>query len=63
MEGLARRELCPSLIISPGPGTDGSLSCRFIKTVDRRLPAALEVCRLRDKEPLGEPGRVSMGDG
>ena len=30
---------CPSLIISPGEGTLGSLSCKFMRTFERRLPA------------------------
>lgn len=38
--GLAVRrvEIGPSLTISPGGGKLGSLSWRFIRTVDRRLP-------------------------
>lgn len=45
---------CPSLIISPGAGTPGSLSCRFMRTVDRRLPAC-EDCRFLLTEPPEEP--------
>ena len=57
--GLAVRcvEIWPSLIISPGDGTDGSFSCRFMRTVDR-LRLALEGCR-RVTELVDEPVSVS----
>ena len=43
-----------SLIISPGAGNVGSLSCRFIKTVERRRPVC-EGCLFR-VEALDDPG-------
>jgi hypothetical protein len=46
---------CPSLTISPGPGTEGSLSCRFVITFDRRRPA-LDACRFRGPVLFREPG-------
>ena len=48
---------CASLTISPGEGTLGSLSCKFMRTVERRLPAC-EDCRLRAAELPEEPMRV-----
>ena len=48
---------CASLIISPSGGTLGSLSCKFMRTVERRLPAC-EDCRFLVAELPEEPGRV-----
>jgi hypothetical protein len=45
---------CDSLIISPGEGTLGSLSCKFMSTVERRLPAC-EDCRFLVAELPEEP--------
>ena len=54
--GLAVRyeAMWPSLIISPGEGTLGSLSCKFIRTVDRLRPVC-DDCRFRVTELLEGP--------
>lgn len=54
-----------SLIISPGEGTLGSLSCKFMRTVERRLPV-WEGCRFLvdelPEEPRGVQSSVSRVD-
>jgi hypothetical protein len=44
-----------SVTISPGPGTEGSLCCKFISTVDRRRPVLDPDRFARVKELLDEP--------
>jgi hypothetical protein len=51
--GLAVRCAC-SLTISPGGGRFGSFICKFIKTVDRRLPVC-DDCRFRLAELMEGP--------
>lgn len=51
--------------ISPGPGTEGSLICRFIRTWERLRPLLGEVtCREREPEdPVRGQSHVSRVDG
>jgi hypothetical protein len=44
----------PSVIISPGGGRLGSLSCKFMRTVERRRPV-YDGCRFRGAELLDDP--------
>ena len=46
--------VCVSGIISPGAGIDGSLSCRFMSTAERRRPVCGEDLFL-DIELFEEP--------
>ena len=43
-----------SVIISPGDGKLGSLSCKFMRTVERRRPV-YDGCRFRGAELLDDP--------
>lgn len=52
--GLAVRRPEGSLTISPGEGTEGSLSWRFMSTVERRRPVFGE-CWFREMELLDDP--------
>ena len=55
-----RGRACSPLAISPGAGTFGSLSWRFMRTADRRRPALGEdrEDRFRVRELLEEPGEA-----
>lgn len=61
--GLAvrNREVWDSLTISPGEGTAGSLSCKFMRTVERLLPA-WEDCRFLVMELLDDPAKTVLAD-
>lgn len=56
--GLDARCVAPSFIISPGPGKAGSLSCKFMRIVERLLDPAWEDCRFRWVELFEEPARL-----